>query len=406
VLARAVQGVGGALLIPSNLAIIGATFGEKERGRAIGTWAAFAAITAALGPVLGGWLADAVSWRAIFFVNVPLALVTALITSRHMPETRDRSTGRSLDWRGTLLAVSALAAIAFGIIQSSALGWRHPTVLIALALGILLFAAFLRAQAKSKAPLVPLSLFRSARFSGVNLLTLLLYAALAGAFFLLPFDLIQARGYTAVEAGAAFLPCTVIIGALSRWSGSLIDRFGARGPLILGPLIASLGFALLARPGIGGSYWVDFFAPMAALGLGMAVTIAPLTTAVMNAVGEDRMGVASGINNAVSEVASLLAVALFGAVGLALFSSALDRETANLALSPAAAGILERARDTLTAVALPDTITAEDRRVVAALIGSAFLKSFRSLMLVAAALAFLSALCAALTIAPAPSRRR
>jgi EmrB/QacA subfamily drug resistance transporter len=388
VLARAVQGVGGALLIPSNLAIIGATFGEKERGRAIGTWAAFAAITAALGPVLGGWLADAVSWRAIFFVNVPLALVTALITSRHMPETRDRSTGRSLDWRGTLLAVSALAAIAFGIIQSSALGWRHPTVLIALALGILLFAAFLRAQAKSKAPLVPLSLFRSARFSGVNLLTLLLYAALAGAFFLLPFDLIQARGYTAVEAGAAFLPCTVIIGALSRWSGSLIDRFGARGPLILGPLIASLGFALLARPGIGGSYWVDFFAPMAALGLGMAVTIAPLTTAVMNAVGEDRMGVASGINNAVSEVASLLAVALFGAVGLALFSSALDRETANLALSPAAAGILERARDTLTAVALPDTITAEDRRVVAA------------------ALAFLSALCAALTIAPAPSRRR
>ena len=405
VLARGVQGVGGALLIPNNLAIIGAIFSERERGRAIGTWAAFAAITAALGPVLGGWLADTVSWRAIFFVNVPLAVVTTLITVRHMPETRDRRAGRRLDWRGTLLAACALAAISYGLIQSSTLGWRQPMVLIALSTGVLLFAVFLRAQAQSDAPLVPLSLFRSTSFSGVNLLTLLLYAALSGAFFLLPFDLIQVQSYTAVSAGAAFLPFTVIIGALSRWSGSLIDRFGARRPLIVGPLIASLGFALLARPGIGGSYWMDFFPPMAVLGLGMAVSIAPLTTTVMNAVGEDRTGVASGINNAVSEIASLLAVALFGAVGLAVFSRTLDAQMATLTLPPAALGFIESARDTLAAIAIPDTVTAENHRVVAEIIGSSFLKSFRLLMLAAAALALASALCAALMIARAPSRR-
>jgi EmrB/QacA subfamily drug resistance transporter len=405
VLARSVQGVGGALLIPSNLAIIGATFSEQERGRAIGTWAAFAAVTAALGPVLGGWLADAVSWRAIFLVNAPLALVTALITLRHMPESRDHHAPPRLDWRGTVLAACALAAIAFGLIQSSDLGWRHPAVLTALILGPVLFAAFLRMQARSDAPLVPLSLFRSASFSGVNMLTLLLYAALGGVFFLLPFDLIQARGYTAVSAGAAFLPFTVIIGALSRWSGGLMDRFGARGPLILGPLIAALGFALLARPGLAGSYWIDFFPPMAVLGLGMAISIAPLTTTVLNAVGEDRAGIASGINNAVSEVASLLAVALFGAVGLAVFGRALDAEMATLALSPAALGVLDIARDTLAAVAIPDTVSAEDGRLVAELIGSSFLKSFRLLMIAASMLALASALCAALTIAPTPSRR-
>jgi hypothetical protein len=321
-----------------------------------------------------------------------------------MPESRDHHAPPRLDWRGTVLAACALAAIAFGLIQSSDLGWRHPAVLTALILGPVLFAAFLRMQARSDAPLVPLSLFRSASFSGVNMLTLLLYAALGGVFFLLPFDLIQARGYTAVSAGAAFLPFTVIIGALSRWSGGLMDRFGARGPLILGPLIAALGFALLARPGLAGSYWIDFFPPMAVLGLGMAISIAPLTTTVLNAVGEDRAGIASGINNAVSEVASLLAVALFGAVGLAVFGRALDAEMATLALSPAALGVLDIARDTLAAVAIPDTVSAEDGRLVAELIGSSFLKSFRLLMIAASVLAIASALCAALTIAPTPSR--
>jgi EmrB/QacA subfamily drug resistance transporter len=405
VLARGLQGIGGALLIPSNLAIIGATFSETERGKAIGTWAASAAITAALGPVLGGWLADAVSWRAIFFVNVPLALVATVVTLRHMPESRDRNAPRRLDWRGTVLVACALAATAFGLIQSSEAGWRHPTVLAALILGPVLLAAFLYVEARSDAPLVPLPLFRSASFSGVNLLTLLLYAALAGVFFLLPFNLIQAQGYAAVAAGAAFLPFTAIIGALSRWSGGLIDRFGARTPLVLGPSIAALGFALLARAGIGGSYWVDFFPPMVVLGLGMAIAIAPLTTTVMNAVGEDRVGVASGVNNAVSEVASLLAVAVFGAVALAAFNRALDAEMASLALSPTAAGVLDAARDTLAAVAIPDGTTAEDRRVIVEVIGSAFLRSFRLLMLAAAALALASALCAALMIRPTPSRR-
>src|SRR5947207_8232350 len=322
ILARAVQGAGAALLIPCSLAIIGATFDESERGKAIGTWAGFSAISAAFGPVLGGWIVDHTSWRWIFLINPFIALPAIAIALRHVPESRDPAAVRGLDWRGALLALGALGSLVYGLIAAPERGWGDARVIGSLAAGALLLAAFVWVEARSRAPMMPLALFKSRMFAGVNLLTLLLYAALGGAFFFLPFLLIQVHGFSATLAGAAFLPFTAIMAVLSRWSGGLIDRFGARLPVVLGPAIAAVGFVLL--PMAGDSY-ASMLVPMIVLGIGMAITVAPLTTTVINAVPERQAGVASGINNAVASLASLLAVAIFGAVALGAHNAGLDR---------------------------------------------------------------------------------
>lgn len=398
--ARALQGIGGALLVPSNLAIIGAVFDENERGRAIGTWAAFAAVNSALGPVLGGWLVDTISWRAIFFLNVPLALITLYITWRYMPETRNADVTQKLDWRGASLATCALAALALGLTQAGSVGWKDPVVLGSLTAAVFLFAGFIRTEARSASPMIPLGLFRSRNFSGANLLTLFLYAALAGVFFLLPFNLIQVQKFAATTTGAVFLPVTFIIAGLSRWSGHLQDRVGARWPLIVGPIIAAIGFALLARPGVDASYWADFFPPMVMIGLGMAVTIAPLTTTVMNAVAETQTGIASGVNNSVTQVAGLLAVALFGTMAIVLFQQALSVQLASVSFDPSsdAAHAVEVIGKTLTASAIPSFVQGAERAQLETAVMAAFVQSFRWIMLGAAGIALLSALFSAIMI--------
>jgi EmrB/QacA subfamily drug resistance transporter len=330
--ARAIQGIGAALLIPCSLALIGASFDEAERGKAIGTWAGFSAMAAAVGPILGGWIVDHFSWRWIFLINPLLALPTIAIVLRHVPESVDPDAAGKLDWCGAILALVGLAGLAFGLIAAPDFGWFDARVLAALAGGLALLAAFLWVERHSAAPMLPLDLFRSRTFSAVNLLTLLLYAALAAAFFFLPFALIQVHGYSALLAGAAFLPFTVIMAVLSRWSGGLLDRFGPRLPLVVGPVITALGFALLAFTVREGGYWA-FLACLTVLGLGMAISVAPLTTTVINAVPPHQTGVASGINNAVASLASLLAVAIFGAVALGIYDRSLDRELARAAAS-------------------------------------------------------------------------
>jgi EmrB/QacA subfamily drug resistance transporter len=393
VVGRALQGVGGALLVPGSLAIISAAYPARQRSKAIGTWAGFSAITTALGPVLGGWLVDAISWRAIFFINVPLALLTLGATFAGVPESRDPSGNAAVDWPGGLLATLGLGALAFGLTSASSLGWASA-VDTALFAGVLGLACFIWHEARAPSPMVPLSVFRSSTFSAVNALTLLLYFAFTGALFLLPFDLIRIQGYSATLAGAAFLPSTLIMGGLSRWSGGLIDRFGAKTPLAVGAIVAAAGIALFAVPGIGGSYWTSFFPAMTVLGLGMAVSVAPLTTTVMGAVEEQHAGTASGINNAISRVAGMLAVAILGAVAVGAFGTALDARLAKLHLDPETRLALEAEVPKLAEATVPSVIQGPERQTLQRALEESFVASFRLTMIVAAGAALTGALCA------------
>ncbi|MEM8531130.1 MAG: MFS transporter [Chloroflexota bacterium] len=395
--ARALQGIGGALLIPSSLALISASFAEEQRGRAIGTWSGFTAITTALGPVLGGWLVENLSWRWVFFINIPFAIAVLVILLR-VPESRDETTDAHIDWAGALLCTLGLGGITFGLIESATYSLTHPLVFGALLIGVIAFIGFIIVEIRSPAPMMPLSMFKSAAFSGANLLTLLLYAGLGGALFFLPFNLIQVQGYSPTAAGAAFLPFVLIMFFMSRWSGGLVATYGSKLPLIIGPLIAAVGFGLFTLPGIGGSYWTTFFPAVAVLGIGMAISVAPLTTTVMGAVESSRAGLASGVNNAISRVASLLSIAILGLVILGTFNANLDQQLAALQLPADIQQAIDDQRTSMAAAEAPETLDATLAATINQTIDEAFVAGFRLVMFIAAGLAIASALSAALLI--------
>jgi EmrB/QacA subfamily drug resistance transporter len=393
VIGRALQGIGAAFLVPGSLAIISATFEEGERGRAIGTWSAFSAITTAIGPVSGGWMVEHISWRAVFFLNVPLAIIVLVLSVRFMNETRDPSRTTQIDWSGAVLAVLGLGGVVFGLLEWPPLGATHPLVLSALATGAVSLMLLFFLERRLQNPMLPLALFESRPFALANALTLLLYAALGVILFLVPLNLIQIQHYTATAAGAALLPFPLIMFALSRWSGSLVARTGPRLPLTIGPAIAALGIALYARPGIGGTYWETFFPAVVVLAFGMAITVAPLTTTVMSAVDPRHAGVASGVNNAVARVAGLLAIAVIGVVLAGTFEARVRPALDRLALSSAARQGVDRELPKMAGAELAPgpSLLPEEQRVVRAIIDDAFVFAFRLVMIGAGTLAFAAA---------------
>lgn len=308
--ARVLQGVGGALLTPGSLAIIQATFAPADRGRAIGAWSALGSVAVAVGPFLGGWLVQAASWRLIFLINLPLAALVVIVTTRHVPETADPDAPRSLDLVGAVLAVLALGGLSFALIEAPELGPSAPAVLAGALIGVVSLVAFIQVEARSPRPMLPLSLFRSRVFTGTNALTLAVYGALSGVLFLLVVQLQVVVGYTPLQSGLATLPITILLFLLSTPAGALSSRIGPRVPLTVGPLAAGAGIALLARVGPGSAYIVDVLPALVVFGLGMSLTVAPLTATVMAAVSERRAGLASAVNNAVARAAGLLTVAL------------------------------------------------------------------------------------------------
>jgi len=390
IVARAAQGLGAALLVPGSLAIISSSFPVNERGRAIGTWSGFSAITTAIGPVMGGWLIEHVSWRAVFFINVPIALLVILISLRSVPESSDRESA-GLDWLGAIVGALGLGALVYGLIESSRLGFDDRSVLVALVAAAVLLGLFLMIETRVSNPMLPLALFRSRTFTGANLLTFLLYGALGGTLFFLPLNLIQVQHYSATAAGAVFLPFVLIIFLLSRWAGGLVESYGPKIPLVVGPLIAALGFALFMLPGANAGYWQNFFPAVVVLGTGMAVSIAPLTTTVMNSITENRVGIASGVNNAVSRAAGLLAIAVLGIVMLHVFSRALDRRLADGKLPASMLQSLQAQRTKLAAIALPEDADSATRTLMRHAIDESFVSGFRVVMVVGTALALASA---------------
>ncbi len=341
ILSRAVQGLGAALLTPASLAMLGATFDERERSQAIGIWAGAGSLMMAAGPMLGGFLVDQVSWRAIFLLNVPLAIVAAGLALRFGCESSDPE-ARQLDWRGAALVAIGLAAVTWGLNAVPASGFRDKTVLVALGGGSASLASFVVIEARlHERAMMPLSLFRSRNFSATNGMTLLLYFALGGALYYLPFGLIRLGGYSATQAGAALLPFALIMGFGASFTGTIAGRLGPRLLLTVGPISAACGFAILAFADFRQPYWVGVFPPMFLLGIGMALTVPPLTSTVMGAAGKDHAGIASGVNNAVARVAGLLAVEALGAVFFADFSDHLAGATpaqANEALNAVMSG--------------------------------------------------------------------
>jgi EmrB/QacA subfamily drug resistance transporter len=398
--ARALQGVGAAMLVPGSLAIISASFSKEERGRAIGTWSGFTAISAGVGPVLGGWLVENASWRWIFFINLPLAAVVLIITWWHVPESRDESAGERVDILGAAAATLGLGGVVYGLVEAGGRGFADPRVMVSLATGALLLILFvLIERRRGLRAMMPLALFRSPTFAGANLLTLFLYGALGGLMFFLPFNLIQVQGYSATEAGAALLPFVLTMFFLSRWAGGLVHHYGAKLPLVVGPIVASAGFTLFMLPGArSGSYWTSFFPAVVVMSLGMAASVAPLTTTVMGAVDERHAGIASGINNAVSRTAGLISIAVLGVVMTGVFARNFNSSLQPLDLPAEARAELEAQTSRLATISIPEQLKSETKQAVKRAVEESFVSGFRVVILIAAALALMSALFAWLLI--------
>ncbi len=402
IFARAVQGIGGAMMVPGSLSLISSFFDGANKGQAIGTWSAFATLTTMAGPILGGFLAEYGLWRGVFFINLPIALIALYILRTRVPESRDDEVAaQPLDWLGAFLITIALAGITYGFIEGSGQGWETPLIIFTLGGGFLALGLFIVWEARTPYPMVPLGLFKSMTFSGTNLMTLFLYGALSGALFFLPLNLVQVQGYRQNEAGLAMLPFAIILTLMSRWAGGLVDKYGPRLPLTVGPIITGTGFILFTLPGQtdGFSDYLTSFFPAAVLyGIGMGITVAPLTATVMNAVPQNRSGVASGVNNAVSRSAGVLAIAIMGAIALVFFSDDLSTELAATNLPNEVVTDMKDNADRLANIEIPENLASPQQKEAETAIHRSFIDTFRLMNFIGAGLAWTSALMSALFI--------
>jgi len=398
---RIIQGVGGALMIPGSLSLISTSIDEKERGKAIGSWSAFTTILILAGPVLGGALADAGLWRYIFFINIPIGVVSLVVLWRKVAETRDEDADHTIDFPGAAAIALGLASLTFGFLRAPALGFGHWQVYVALTAGIVLLALFLLIEVKSKHPMMPLKLFLNATFSGINLLTFFLYAGLGAGMLFLSLNMVQAQGYSQLQSGLTFLPFTVLMITIARFAGGLADKFGPRLFLIFGPATAGIGLLLLSlvkqTQGVS-EYWNTFFPGILVFGLGMSFTVAPLTATVMGSVNDHFSGTASGINNAMTRISNVFANAIFGALAVLFFSGALQDQLKNIRLD-------EKQRQEITAQAAnlgnaqaPKGLPANDKAMVEKAYNQGFIRAYANIMRLSAGLAFLGALMAVIFI--------
>jgi EmrB/QacA subfamily drug resistance transporter len=342
--ARALQGIAGALLVPGSLAIVAASFEGAARGKAVGTWTAWTGIATVLGPAGGGALVEALSWRAIFWVNIPLIAGTVALTMHSVRESRDMEAFRGIDWLGIALSSAGLAGPVFALIEQPNYGWGNPVVWVPMVAGVACFALFVLREARARHPMLELSLFRIRNFRVANLTTLAAYAGLIGGLFFVGLFLQQVAGYSPIEAGLATTPVSLILFFLSpRW-GALASGTGPRLPMCIGPIVGGIGLIMLLRVGSDPSYIADVLPAIVVFGLGLSATVAPLTATVLDSVEERHVGIASGVNNGIARVAGLLAIAVLGAVISAGFGSTLDSNLGDRPLGPQAQRAVESAK--------------------------------------------------------------
>jgi EmrB/QacA subfamily drug resistance transporter len=393
--ARVLQGAGGTMLAPASLALIGASFEGAARGRAIGIWSGLTAVASAIGPVAGGTIVDHLGWRWVFYVNIPLAIAIVAVSLHHLRESRDESESGPLDLLGSALITLALAGIVYAFVASGLEGWNARTV-GALAGGFVAFGAFIYAERRVTNPILPFDLFAERAFTGINIMTFLLYGALGGLFYFLPFVMIQVNGYSATFTGLSMLPFLVLIVVLSRYSGPLVYRVGRRTLLVIGPSLAALGFAaFVLLPDL--HYWTGVLPSIVLIGAGMGFTVAPLVATLIDSVPERHVGLASGINNAVSRVAGLLAIAVLGAVLAATFTPRLAARIDAAQMSSQQRSDIAAQSSAMAGARLHDPKETQVMR-------AAYVDGFRVVAMVCALLAAASALTAAVTLGGAERR--
>lgn len=400
--ARLIQGLGGAFMVPGSLSLITSLINEQERGKAIGTWSAVTTIVSIGGPVIGGILGDHGLWRYIFFINIPIGIVSLIILWSKVPETSNEDDTKKVDIPGALFLVAGLAAITYSFLKFPETGLKDWKVNAILVFGILDLILFLVVEKRSKNPMIHLKLFSNIHFTGLNLLTFFLYGALGGGFLFLSLNLVQIQGYTQTESGLTFLPFTFILGLFSRYIGALSDRLGSRLFLIIGPFTVGLGFLFLSfiRQTDGSSdYWISYFPGMILVSIGMLLTVVPLTTAVMTSISQKQSGIASGVNNAVSRIAGIFSNAAFGGLALLIFTQVvLQKLEGSEFRETQKAQIVAETANLGNAEIPPGTFSAGQKAHIRELYHHSFLTAYQSILWVCTLMCFVASGIAYLTL--------